>query len=40
MKQFYCLAYCDPDHVPITDDELDELYHAFVLESRKSQYPT
>ena len=27
-KQFYCLAYCDQDHVPVTDDELDELYHA------------
>ena len=27
-KQFYCLAYCDQERVPMTDDELDELYHA------------
>lgn len=27
-KQFYCLAYCDQDRVPTTDEELDELYHA------------
>ena len=24
-KQFYCLAYCNQDHVPVTEDEL---YHA------------
>ena len=24
-KQFYCLAYCDQDRVPVTEDELDEL---------------
>lgn len=27
-KQFYCLAYCDQDHVPVTEGELDDLYHA------------
>lgn len=27
-KQFYCLAYCDQMHVPVTDEELDELFYA------------
>ena len=27
-KQFYCVAYCDQEHVPVTEEELDELYHA------------
>ena len=27
-KQFYCLAYCDQEHVPVSEEELDELYHA------------
>ena len=27
-KQFYCLAYCDQDQVPLSEEELDELYHA------------
>ena len=27
-KQFYCLSYCDQYHVPIAEEELDELYHA------------
>ena len=27
-KAVFCLAYSDQDHVPITEEELDELYHA------------
>ena len=27
-KQFYCLAYCNQDHVPVTEEELDKLFHT------------
>ena len=37
-KQFYCLAYCDQDHVPLSEEELDELYHA-GLGMKKITFP-